>query len=377
MSLRNLFLSFAFVALFPLGLGADDETAPVATSSAAETASAPASNPTPPLTTSPVAGPAAPGPIAAATPTSGPIAELSTRDAIVLGLVEGITEFLPISSTGHLIVATHALGLEANQPLLDAAGQPLWYKKPSKKHPDGIPLTVKLAADTYTVVIQVGAIAAVVLLYYGQLIGIFRGLIGQNASGLRLLRNIIIAFLPCAVIGLLVHDWIDEKLFSVGAVVVALISGAVLMIAAERWRRDQVSKNPRMEPADLSPKQALGIGVMQCFALWPGMSRSMVTMVGGYFSGLSPAKSAEFSFLVGLPTLAGAAFLKSVSTGPALIAVFGWSHVLLGGIVAAVSAAIAVKFLVHYLTRHGLEVFAIYRILLGIFLALWSYLSLH
>ena len=354
--LRILFLSFAFAPVLSVALRAEDNRAPVA----------------PPET--PIVSPATSAPsvqIAEAMPVSAPAAELSTRDAIILGLIEGITEFLPISSTGHLIVANHALGLEANQPLLDPSGQPRWYKKPSKKHPTGIPLTLKLAADTYTVVIQVGAIAAVVLLYYAQLVGILRGLIGQNASGLRLLRNIVIAFLPCAVIGFLIHDWIDDHLFSIGAVVVALISGAVLMIAAERWRRDQVSKNLRMEPADLSPKQAFGIGIMQCFALWPGMSRSMVTIVGGYFSGLSPAKAAEFSFLVGLPTLAGAAVLKGASAGPAMIAVFGWPHVLLGGVVAAVSAGLAVKFLVHYLTRHGLGVFAVYRVLLSICLALW------
>jgi undecaprenyl-diphosphatase len=264
--------------------------------------------------------------------------------------------------------------LEANAPLVDPAGRPLWYKKPSKKHPDGIPMTLKLAADTYIVVIQVGAIAAVVFLYYGQLLGIFRGLLGQNAAGLRLLRNIVLAFLPCAVVGFLLHDWIDEHLFSIQAVIVALVSGAVLMVAAERWRRDQVGKNPRLEPCDLSSKQALSVGLMQCFALWPGMSRSMVTMVGGYFSGLSPAKAAEFSFLIGLPTLAGAAVLKGVSAGPAMITVFGWAHVLLGGIIAAISAGLSVKFLVRYLTRHGLGVFAAYRVLLAAFLAAWFFL---
>jgi undecaprenyl-diphosphatase len=351
---RIILFCFAFSTALSLKAAPDGKTAPASLAAAGDPA------------VSSSAGLAATG-----TPVSAPAAELSTRDAIILGLVEGITEFLPISSTGHLIIATHALGLEANQPLLDPAGRPLWYKQPSKKHPAGIPLTLKLAADTYTVVIQVGAIAAVVLLYYGQLYGILRGLMGQNASGLRLLRNIIIAFLPCAVIGLLVHEWIDQHLFSIGAVVAALVSGAVLMVAAERWRREQVSKNLRMEPADLSPKQALGIGVMQCFALWPGMSRSMVTIVGGYFSGLSPAKAAEFSFLVGLPTLAGAAFLKAASAGPAMIAVFGWPHVILGGVVAAVSAGLAVKFLVHYLTRHGLGVFAAYRIILSICLVLW------
>jgi len=291
---------------------------------------------------------------------------LSLPDSIVLGLVEGITEFLPVSSTGHLIIASHSLGLESEVPLHDSAGQILWYKKPSAEHPAGIPLTIKQAADTYTVVIQVGAIVAVVLIYWGQLMGILRGLGGKNAAGLRLLRNIILAFLPCAIAGLALHEWIDEHLFSIRAVIVALISGAVLMFAAERWRRQQTGTTPsRCDPADLTPKQAVGIGLMQCLALWPGTSRSMVTMVGGYFAGLSPARSAEFSFLVGLPTLAGAAVLKYHKSGPAMIEVFGWPHVLTGTLVAALSAAIAVKFLVSYLTRHGLGVFAVYRIVMA------------
>ncbi|ATC65948.1 UDP-diphosphatase [Nibricoccus aquaticus] len=291
---------------------------------------------------------------------------LSLSDSIVLGLVEGITEFLPVSSTGHLIIASHALGLESEAPLQDQNGQPLWYKKPSEKNPAGIPLTIKLAADTYTVVIQAGAIAAVVLIYWAQLIGILNGLRGQNAAGLRLLRNIVLGCVPAGILGLSFNDWIDENLFSIQAVIVALISGAVLMFAAERWRHQQPgTTQSRREPADLTAKQALGIGLMQCLALWPGTSRSMVTMVGGYFSGLSPAKAAEFSFLVGLPTLTGAALYKGYKSGPAMIEVFGWPHVLVGTFVAAISAAIAVKFLVSYLTRHGLGVFAIYRLLLA------------
>jgi len=296
---------------------------------------------------------------------------LSLRDAIVLGLVEGISEFLPISSTGHLIVANNALGLEGNLPLNDASGQPLWYKKPSAKRPAGVPLTLTLAANTYTVVIQVGAIAAVVLIYWAQLVGILRGLLGKNAAGLRLLRNIVLAFLPCAVLGFTLSDWLDS-LFSIKAVVVALISGAVLMFAAERWRRNQpTSSSLRREPADLTAKQSLAIGLMQCLALWPGTSRSMVTMVGGYFAGLSPARAAEFSFLVGLPTLTGAALYKGYKSGPPMIELFGWLPVLTGAAVAALSAALAVKFLVSYLTRHGLGVFAIYRLLLAAALTAW------
>ncbi len=302
-----------------------------------------------------------------------PAAELSLRDAVVLGLVEGVTEFLPISSTGHLIIATHALRLESETPLRDASGAPLWYKPPSDRHPNGIPLTLKLAADTYIVVIQVGAIAAVALLYGSQLLGMLRGLLGQNAAGVRLLRNILLAFSPVAVAGLLLNAWIDAHLFSIGAVIAALVSGAVLMLAAERWRQQPGKTSSRKEPSDLSAKEAFGIGVMQCLALWPGTSRSMVTMVGGYFCGLSPARAAEFSFLVGLPTLAGAAVYKGAKAGPAMIAVFGWPHVLVGTLVAAVSAALAVRFLVHYLTRHGLGVFAVYRLLLAGLLA-WVFL---
>ncbi len=304
-----------------------------------------------------------------------PLAELSPRDAIILGLVEGVTEFLPISSTGHLIIATHALDLEGEEPLHDGAGRPIWYKKPSVKHPDGVPLTLKLAADTYTVVIQAGAIAAVVLIFWGRLMGILHGLMGRNNAGLRLLRNIMVACVPAVVIGLGAGSLID-KLFSIQAVVVALISGAILMMAAERWRKQQpVTSISRLDPADLTVRQSLGIGLMQCLALWPGMSRSMVTMVGGYFSGLSPARSAEFSFLVGLPILTGAALLKSYKAGSAMIEVFGTPSLVLGSLVAAVSAAISVKFLVSYLSRHGLGVFAIYRLALATILIGWFLLG--
>src|SRR5690606_26015526 len=177
--------------------------------------------------------------------------------------------------------------------------------------------------------------------------GILRGLTGRHAPGVRLLRNLVLAFLPVVVVGLAVADWIDAHLFSIGAVVAALVSGAVLMLAAERWRRQHAGPGEsRKEPADLPVREALAIGCLQCLALWPGMSRSMVTMVGGYFAGLSPARSAEFSFLVGLPVLGGAAVYKLWQAGPAMIAVFDWPEVIVGGFVAAVSAAAAVKFLI-------------------------------
>jgi undecaprenyl-diphosphatase len=300
-----------------------------------------------------------------------PAAELGVGDAIVLGVVEGVTEFLPISSTGHLIIANRILGLESEVQLRDKSGQLLWHKPPSAENPAGVPLTLKLAADTYAVVIQVGAIGAVVFLYWQQLFLMLGGLFGRSSAGLRLLRNIALAFLPVVVFGLLLHDLIDKYLFSVWAVIVALVAGAFLMLWAERWREANTGiGRTKGDAADLSPRKALSIGLAQCLALWPGTSRSMVTIVGGYLAGLSPAKAAEFSFLVGLPTLGGAALYKSLKSGPAMIEVFGWSSVLLGAAVAAVSALIAVKFLVHIISRHGLALFAYYRLALAVILTI-------
>lgn len=301
---------------------------------------------------------------------SAPAAELSLADAIVLGVVEGVTEFLPISSTGHLIIANEVLGLESEAPLTDAAGAPRWYKQPSPEHPAGVPLTLKIAADTYAVVIQIGAIAAVVLMYWPQFVNMLLGLFGRSSAGFRLLRNVLLAFLPVGVLGFTLHDLIDQYLFSVEAVIAALVAGAFLMLWAERWRRQNAGIGySKGTPEDLSPRKALGIGLAQCLALWPGTSRSMVTIVGGYLAGLSPVKAAEFSFLVGLPTLAGAAVYKGYKSGGAMIEVFGWSSVLLGGAVAAVSAALAVRFLVTFLSRNGLALFAYYRLALALLLA--------
>lgn len=299
-----------------------------------------------------------------------PAAELSVGDAVILGVVEGITEFLPISSTGHLIIANRFLGLEGDTPLRDAKGGPLWYKHPKDGRP-GKPMTITVAANAYAVIIQVGAILAVAVIYWQQLLAILLGLVGRNSAGVRLLRNILAAFVPTATFGFLAHEWIDEYLFSVPAVIAALVGGALLMFWAERWRKANTSRGfSRIEPSSLSLRDSAGIGLVQCVALWPGTSRSMMVIVGGYLAGLSPAKAAEFSFLVGLPTLAGAAAYKAWHAGPEMIQVFGFSHVALGGVVAAISAALAVKFLVNFLTRHGLSVFAWYRLGLAVFLGL-------
>ncbi|PAW64092.1 MAG: hypothetical protein B9S34_13180 [Opitutia bacterium Tous-C1TDCM] len=316
---------------------------------------------------------ASPAPVQPA--AGAPAAELSTFDAAVLGVIEGVTEFLPISSTGHLIVATRFLGLESEVPLKDQTGQPLWHKPPSPKYPEGVPLTLKLAADTYNVVLQFGAIAAVALLYWTQLWSMVRGLFGLDPAGRRLLIHVLIAFLPAAVIGFLAHDWIDKHLFSVGAVIVAQIAGAGLMFYAEAWRRRRMATAaaPAAE-TPLTAKTAWQIGLLQCVAMWPGTSRSMMTIVGGYFAGLDPRRAAEFSFLLGFVTLSAASCYKALKSGSAVIQVFGWSHALLGGAVAAVTAALCVRFLVHWLTRHGLAIFAWYRLALAAVLGVVFYL---
>jgi len=164
-------------------------------------------------------------------------------------------------------------------------------------------------------------------------------------------------------------ELVDRYLFSPLGVAAAAAAGAFVILWAERWREANAGiGRTKGDPADLSPRKALGVGLVQCLALCPGASRSMLTIVGGYLAGLGPAKAAEFSFLVGLPTLGGAACYKALQSGPAMIEVFGWSSVLLGMAVAAVSAFISVKFLVHLITRYGLTFFAYYRLVLAVVL---------
>lgn len=310
---------------------------------------------------------AVPHPAPAAATGDAEPARIGYGEATILGLVEGITEFLPISSTGHLVLATHALGLDGAVIAVDRSGNPLWVTPPDPATGEpGQPFTVKAAADTYTVAIQAGAIAAVALLYWNRILAILAGLVGRNPAGLRLTRNLFIALLPAVVAGLTLGDWIEEKLFRPGTVAAALIVGAVIMLIADRKQRLRPADAPDPDPADLTPRQALLIGLLQCVAMWPGMSRSMMTIVGGYLAGLRPTRAAEFSFLLGLPTLTGAAFLKTYKSGALTLAAFGPGPLAWGCVVAAISAGVAVAWLVRFLTRHGLAVFAWYRVVLAV-----------
>ncbi|MDP3071597.1 MAG: undecaprenyl-diphosphate phosphatase [Opitutaceae bacterium] len=304
---------------------------------------------------------------------TGASAELSITDAIILGVIEGVTEFLPVSSTGHLIIADKLLGLDSADPLFGPDGEPLWHRKPKDDRPGEL-LTMKLASGTYVVMIQFGAIAAVAILYWSRLLSMAMGLLGRDPAGLRLLINVMIAFVPAAGIGFLAHGWIEENLFSVKAVIFALVAGAMLMFYAEYWYGKHLMAGTRVEREEISPVGAAGVGLLQCAALWPGTSRSMMTIVGGYFAGLDPRRAAEFSFILGFVTLTAASIYKGWKGGAAMIQVFGWQNVILGSVVAAITAAICVRFLVTWLMRHGLAVFAWYRLVLAGVLAFYFYL---
>ena len=268
---------------------------------------------------------------------------LDYGDALVYGLVEGVTEFLPVSSTGHLILTKEWMG-KANEE------------------------EVQSALNAYLIVIQAGAILAVALLYWRDVWAMGLGLLGLDPRGRALARNVLLAFLPAAAIGPFLDEVIEKKLFGALPVAIALLGGAALMFAAERMRanRERVDvSGASTELSNMRPAGAFLIGLMQCVAMWPGTSRSMMTIVGGYLVGLRPAKAAEFSFLLGLITLTAAAGYKTVTRGGEMVEHLELGPVLLGCLVAGVSAALAVRWLVGFLSRRGLALFAWYRIVLA------------
>lgn len=295
--------------------------------------------------------------------------KLTYTDAIILGVVEGITEYLPVSSTGHLILTNAILGLDTDTPIRDRQGEVIMIQ--DDEEVGFRPYTMGEAAYAYVIVIQAGAIAAVILLYWQTILKIALGCLGKNPQGRKLGINLICAFIPAAIIGLLLDDIIEEALGNnVKAVAGALVVGAVVMLLVERWRKRRRAEAlaPEEGPGldGLTIRQATMIGIFQCFAMWPGTSRSMATIVGGYLAGLSPKHAAEFSFLLGLITLSAASGYKMVKDGADMINALEIGPVLVGCIVAFISSALAVKWLVNYLSKHGLALFAWYRIALAI-----------
>ena len=258
--------------------------------------------------------------------SSGPLTPLK---AIVLGAVEGITEFLPVSSTGHLLVTQRLLGLGAGT---DAA-----------------------AADAYAVAIQLGAILAVVALYRHRLVQIIKGVIGRDDDGRRLAGRLLIAFAPAAVVGLVLGDTIKEQLFGPWPIVAAWVVGGVFLLV---WH----PAHGATALTAMTVRSAAIIGGVQLLAFWPGTSRSLVTIAAALAVGLTMSAAVEFSFLLGLLTLGAATSLDLSSTGPPSSTTTAGGPRSSGALVGFVTALVAVRWLVSYLRTRPLTIFGWYRL---------------
>lgn len=265
--------------------------------------------------------------------------------AVILGLVEGLTEFAPVSSTGHMIIVDD-----------------MWLKTKQ--------FLSQETANTFKVVIQLGSILAVVVVFWRRfldLLGISR-LGGGRTTGSRLesrkrlsLMKVIVGLLPAGVLGFLLEDVIDEHLFSTATVLIGLVLGAVLMIAADRL----APKKPAAETVDqITYRQAIAIGLTQCLSLWPGFSRSGSTISAGVLAGLSHRAAADFTFIMAVPIMAGASAISLLknwdSFTPDALPFF-----IAGFVSAFVFALLAIRFFLKLINRIKLVPFAIYRIVLA------------
>jgi undecaprenyl-diphosphatase len=270
---------------------------------------------------------------------------LSLFQALVLGVVEGATEYLPVSSTGHLLIAEHLMGMDADE-------------------------RQKEAADSLAICIQSGAILAVVMLYFGRIRQIVVGVLGKDPDGLKLLINLVIAFFPAAVLALVLKDWVKQHLFGVMPVAAAQLVGGIIIIVYGFMMRKS-NPNEGKEISQLSRKDALLIGTLQCLAFWPGFSRSLATILGCRFAKLKMLAAVEFSFLLGLVTLTAATGYEGLKHGKEMIADYGLAMPLVSLVTAFVAAVVSVRFMVGALGKYGLTPFGYYRILLAIACVLW------
>lgn len=241
--------------------------------------------------------------------------------ALILAIIEGITEFLPVSSTGHMIIASSLMGISHAE-----------------------------FTKMYTVNIQFGAILSVLVLYTRRFL--------QTTD---FYYKLFVAFLPAAVIGLLLNDYIDALLENVVVVAVSLLIGGIILVFIDRIANDYPKDR------ELTFPEALKIGFYQCIAMIPGVSRSAATIIGGMFQGLTRKQSAEFSFFLAVPTMAAAAGYKFLKTYESIQAA-DIKILLFGNVVAFIVAMLAIRFFINFLTRYGFKVFGYYRIILGIIL---------
>lgn len=254
--------------------------------------------------------------------------------ALILGIVEGVTEFIPVSSTGHLILATELLGFDANR----------WA--------------------AFNVIIQLGAILAIVVLYWRTFWAVLEGMLKGSAMSWRFVRNLVIAFAPSGVLGLILINQIELLLGNALVVAVALIVGGFAILIIERLTKP----GEIVGVAEIPIGKVLGIGLIQCLSMIPGVSRSGATILGGLSLGIERRTAAEFSFFLAIPTMVGATALQLVKHNDELLAGasgVGFGAVAVGFVTSFVVAIVVVKAFVHYISRHGFAPFAWYRIVVG------------
>nr|WP_314438201.1 undecaprenyl-diphosphate phosphatase [uncultured Porphyromonas sp.] len=266
---------------------------------------------------------------------------MTILQSLILAIVEGLTEFLPVSSTGHMILTEGILGMQST-PYLKA----------------------------FTVMIQFGAILSVLVYYFRRFLPFpMFGLKPDSSTSLggwSLYGLMILGCIPAAVLGLLFNDYIDTLLGSTWVVLVMLFLGGILMLYIDRLF-------PEHGERQLKPKNALIIGLFQCLAMIPGVSRSMATIVGGMQQGLTRRQAAEFSFFLAIPTMAGATLLKGYKLYKELgVEVFrdNWDTLLVGNVVAFLVALLAIKFFIGFVSKYGFRFFGYYRIALALIVAL-------
>jgi undecaprenyl-diphosphatase len=260
--------------------------------------------------------------------------------ALILGIVEGVTEFIPVSSTGHLILATELLGFDAD----------------------------KWAA--FNVIIQLGAILAIVVLYWRTFWAVLEGMLKGQPLSWRFVRNVLVAFLPSAILGFLLINRIEALLGNGLVVAVALILGGIAILIIERV----VKPGEVVGVAEMPLKTVIGVGLIQCLSMIPGVSRSGATILGGLSLGVERRTAAEFSFFLAIPTMVGATTLELAKHHDTLMAGasgVGFGTVAVGFIVSFVVAIVVVKGFVHYISKHGFAPFAWYRIAVGAAALAW------
>lgn len=259
--------------------------------------------------------------------------------AIILGLVEGLTEFAPVSSTGHMIIVDD-----------------LWLKSAEF-------LGSKYTANTFKVVIQLGSILAVVVVFWKRIIDMLRIDRGDKPKQRLKLTHVIVGLAPAGVFGVLFEDMIDEYLFRTETVLIGLVLGAIFMIIADRVSK---AKKDTLKPTvdEITYKQALTIGFIQCLSLWPGFSRSGATISGGVITGLSHRAAADFTFIMAVPIMAGASFLSFIKNIE-YFTMDAMPFFIAGFISAFVFALLAIRFFLKLINKIKLTPFAIYRIVLA------------